>query len=132
MRKKGKQSQAACLAGRTHTRCTHLNNVAHRAGDECSPCAAEVRCPGGIEPTVSVPGYWISNRETTSGSTGGPGSAVVALKCSPVDACVEGNRCAFGYQGELVRGLCAAAFVCHALFPARGLCLRVRARVGMG
>jgi hypothetical protein len=89
--------------------------VLYLAGDACSPCpGGAAKCEGGDAPAVSAAGYWASDRVSGTGSASGPGGVVgnssttpfTLLRCSPPRACEEGNRCAPGYQGELVRCDC--------------------------
>ena len=70
-------------------------------------------CVGGTTETQAATGYWLYQALSSDGSTGtNPTPAVSFLQCSPVEACVQGNTCAVGYQGALVRtrAIVAAVF----------------------
>ena len=80
------------------------------AGEYCVECPNDGSvCLGGVTETQAAPGFWLyqstassSDSSTSSGLTS-TASSVSFVVCSPADACVKGNTCAFGYEGDLVR-----------------------------
>ena len=88
------------------------------AGEYCAQCPEGGSvCLGGVAQTQAASGYWLyQSRVSDPESAAAPTSTVAFVQCTPIDACVQGNLCAFGYEGDLVREwllrLCVLFAVC--------------------
>ena len=83
--------------------------AARGSGEPCIECPNDGSvCLGGVTETQAATGFWLYQARTSGAGVGEGGDSGIAasvsfVQCEPVDACIQGNTCAFGYEGELVR-----------------------------
>ena len=68
-----------------------------RRGGKCVACPVGALCPGGFEPTVALPGYWMV-------------SVTTMMPCLPESACLGNNTCAESYLGTFCSHCAASHF----------------------